>query len=257
MRIEPAGQFAGATGPREYAAAAGGTLRPRGYPDSVERLVDEYAPLVRKIAWQVFSRVSRTSELDDLIQTGLIALIEASRHYEERGFAFATYASTRIRGAMIDQLRREADVGRSAMVANKRLKTVRATLEQHLMRAPTAAEMAEAFDMSAEEYFALERSAMQGRSTSLDELTESGSFLIADDRPGAETLYEEEDVLDALRQCIDRLSEREQMVLQLYFFEELNLQEIGLTLDVSAARICQIKRDAMAKVNAMMVEMTE
>ncbi|WP_411339990.1 FliA/WhiG family RNA polymerase sigma factor [Sphingopyxis sp. J-6] len=256
MRIEPAGQFAGATGPREYAAAAG-TLRPRGYPDSVERLVDEYAPLVRKIAWQVFSRVSRTSELDDLIQTGLIALIEASRHYEERGFAFATYASTRIRGAMIDQLRREADVGRSAMVANKRLKTVRATLEQHLMRAPTAAEMAEAFDMSAEEYFALERSAMQGRSTSLDELTESGSFLIADDRPGAETLYEEEDVLDALRRCIDRLSEREQMVLQLYFFEELNLQEIGLTLDVSAARICQIKRDAMAKVNAMMVEMTE
>src|SRR3546814_7152032 len=84
-------------------------------------LVAEYAPLVRKIAWQVFSRVSRTSELDDLIQTGLIALIEASRHYEERGFAFATYATTRIRGAMIDQLRREADVGRSAMVAAKRI----------------------------------------------------------------------------------------------------------------------------------------
>lgn len=256
MRIESADQFAGTAGVQQLAGTAG-ALRPRGYAGSVETLVDEYAPLVRKIAWQVYSRVSRTSELDDLIQTGLIALIEANRHYEERGFAFATYASTRIRGAMIDQLRREADAGRSAMIASKRIRAVRATLEQHLMRAPTTAEMAAAFDMSAEEYFALERSAMQGRSTSLDELTESGNFLIADERPGADALYEAEDALDALRQCIDRLSDREQMVLQLYFFEELNLQEIGLTLDVSAARICQIKRDAMAKINAMMREMTE
>jgi RNA polymerase sigma factor for flagellar operon FliA len=256
MRIESAEHFAGA-GAEQLAGAAGSALRPRGYSGSVETLIDEYAPLVRKIAWQVFSRVSRTSELDDLIQTGLIALIEASRHYEERGFAFATYASTRIRGAMIDQLRREADVGRSAMVASKRLKVIRSALEQHLMRAPTTAEMAEAFEMSAEEYFALERSAMQGRSTSLDELTENGSFLIADERPGADALYEEDDMLEALRQCIDQLCERERMVLQLYFFEELNLQEIGLTLDVSAARICQIKRDAMARINAMMRERTE
>ena len=75
MRIEPAEQFAGATGRAP---------RARGYGESVEALVEEYAPLVRKIAWQVFSRVSRTSELDDLIQTGLIALIEASRNYDER-----------------------------------------------------------------------------------------------------------------------------------------------------------------------------
>src|SRR3546814_3022357 len=79
-------------------------------------------------------------------------LIEASRHDEERGFAFATYATTRIRGAMIDQLRREADVGRSAMVAAKRIQAMRGALEQQLMRAPTAAEMAVAFDMSAEDY---------------------------------------------------------------------------------------------------------
>src|SRR3546814_4485880 len=117
-------------------------------------------------AWQFVSLVSRTSELDDLIQTGLIALIEASRHYEERVFAFATYATTRIRGAMIDQLRREADVGRSAMVAAKRIQAMRGALEQQLMRAPTTAEMAVAFDMSAEDYFAPERNATHGRSTS-------------------------------------------------------------------------------------------
>ncbi|SBV34684.1 RNA polymerase, sigma 28 subunit [uncultured Sphingopyxis sp.] len=247
MRIEPAEQF----------AASGRAPGVRGYGESVEALVAEYAPLVRKIAWQVFSRVSRTSELDDLIQTGLIALIEASRHYEERGFAFATYATTRVRGAMIDQLRREADVGRSAMVAAKRIQAMRGTLEQQLMRAPTPAEMAVAFDMTAEDYFALERNATHGRSTSLDELTDIGAFLAADEDAGADERCEQEDLMGALRQCVGRLSEREQMVLQLYFFEELNLHEIGLTLDVSAARVCQIKREAMIKVDRMMKDMTE
>ena len=248
MKIEPAEQFAG---------VAARAVSPQGYGASAQDLVNEYAPLVRKIAWQVFSRVSRTSDLDDLVQVGLIALIEASRHYEERGFAFATYASTRIRGAMIDQLRREADVGRSAMIASKRIGGVRATLEQELMRAPTAAEMAEALDISAEEYFALERSATYGRSTSLDAMIDEGSFLLADDSDGIDDQCEQEDLLAALGDCIARLPEREQLVLQLYFFEELNLQEIGLTLDVSAARVCQIKRDAMAKIDRMLRDVTE
>ncbi len=123
--------------------------------------------------------------------------------------------------------------------------------------APGAAEMAEAMGMSADEYFEFERSATHGRSTSLDEMMNEGDFLFADDRFGAGELLEQEGMLDALRACIGRLSDREQMVLQLYFFEELNLQEIGLTLDVSAARVCQIKRDAMAKIDRMMREMTE
>lgn len=248
MRIEPAEHFAGGA-PR--------TLRAQGYGESVDTLIAEYAPLVRKIAWQVFSRVARSSELDDLIQTGLIALIEASRQYEERGFAFATYATTRIRGAMIDQLRREAAVGRSAMIAGKRLQATRTMLEQGLMRAPSAAEMAEALDMDAEDYFALERSAMLGRTQSLDDLSADGSFFLADESSGAADTLEKEDLVEALKQCLNRLSEREQLVLQLYFFEELNLQEIGLALDVSAARICQIKREAMVKVDRMMREMTD
>ncbi len=244
MKVEPVEQFARAAGPH-------------GYGGSVDTLVQEYAPLVRKIAWQVFSKVSRTSDLDDLIQIGLIALIDASRQYEERGFAFSTYATTRIRGAMIDQLRREADVGRSAMVAARRMQAARRSLEQQHMRAPTSSEMADALDMTAEDYFAFERHATHGRSTSLDELMDDGAFLLADERLNADDLCEQDDMLAALRLCIGRLAEREQLVLQLYFFEELNLQEIGLTLDVSAARVCQIKRDAMAKVDRMMREVTE
>lgn len=247
MKIERPDQF----------GAGARAARTHGYGESAEALIEEYAPLVRKIAWQVHSRVSRTSDLEDMIQVGLIALIEASRTYEERGFAFATYATTRIRGAMIDQQRREADVGRSAMAAARQLQRTRATLEQGLRRTPSAAEMAAALELTPEEYFALEKSATHGRSTSLDEMVDEGSFLFADDRIGAGEAMEQEDMLEALRQCIGQLGTREQMVLQLYFFEELNLQEIGLTLDVSAARVCQIKRDAMVKIDRMIRGMTE
>jgi RNA polymerase sigma factor for flagellar operon FliA len=247
MKIERPDQF----------GAGARTARTHGYGESAEALIEEYAPLVRKIAWQVHSRVSRTSDLEDMIQVGLIALIEASRTYEERGFAFATYATTRIRGAMIDQQRREADVGRSAMAAARQLQRTRAALEQGLRRAPSTAEMAAALELTPEEYFALEKSATHGRSTSLDEMVDEGAFLFADDRIGAGEAMEQDDLLEALRQCIGQLGTREQMVLQLYFFEELNLQEIGMTLDVSAARVCQIKRDAMVKIDRMMRGMTE
>src|SRR3546814_9840711 len=81
--------------------------------------------------------------------------------------------------------------------------------------------------------------------------------MIANEADGADERCEREDMLSALQACIERLPEREQMVLQLYFFEELNLQEIGVTLDVSAARVCQIKRDAMARIEAVMRTMTE
>src|SRR3546814_19766908 len=100
---------------------------------------------------------------------------------------------------MIDQLRREADVGRSAMVAAKRIQAMRGALEQQLMRAPTTAEMAVAFDMSAEDYFALERNATHGRSTSLAELTDIGAFLATAEDAGAHERREPEDLMGGLR----------------------------------------------------------
>lgn len=231
--------------------------RAQNYADSAETLIAEYAPLVRKIAWQVFSKVSRTHELDDLIQTGLIALIEARRQYQDRGFAFTTYATTRIRGAMIDQMRRDADVARSAMAANRRLISTKSALEQQLMRTPTAKEMADALHMTADAYFAYEQSAIQGRTTSLDDMLDQGSFLITDEAEGGFAAMDADDMQAALQRAIAQLSERDQMVLQLYFHEDLNLQEIGEALEVSAARVCQIKRDAMAKVQHFMREMIE
>lgn len=245
MRVESADQFSPTRNARSH-----------GYQDSPEVLIAEYSPLVRKIAWQVHGRASRTHDLDDLIQTGLIALIEASRQYEERGYAFSTYATTRIRGAMIDQLRREADAARSAMTANRRIQAMRHKLEQQLRRAPSSREMAEAMNMTSEAYFAYEQNSLQGRSTSLDEMMELGHFLVPDADEGGFAAMDAADVQSALARAIKRLNEREQMVLQLYFHEELNLQEIGIAIDVSAARVCQIKRDAIGKIQHHMAELT-
>ncbi|MCC2601440.1 sigma-70 family RNA polymerase sigma factor [Sphingopyxis yananensis] len=246
MRADTAEQLKQMRAAQSYAAA-----------DSADALIAEYSPLVRKIAWQVYSKVSRTHDLDDLIQTGLIALIEAKRQYQDRGYAFSTYATTRIRGAMIDQLRRDADVGRSAMAANRRIQGTRAKLEQQLMRGPTSREMAEAMNMSAEAFFDYEQNAQQGRSTSLDELMEFDHFMVADENEGGFAAIEDADMKQALIKAIVQLPEREQLVLQLYFTEDLNLQEIGMAMDVSAARICQIKRSAMATIEKLMLEMTE
>src|SRR5690606_15097320 len=110
-------------------------------PDVLAR---SHMPLVRKIAWHVHGRVSSAIDIEDLIQIGMVALVEAANGYEDRGHAFSTYASVRIRGAMIDHLRRHATICRSAMIRRRELAGVRARLEATLGRAPVDAEMAEA-----------------------------------------------------------------------------------------------------------------
>src|SRR3546814_20269683 len=106
--------------------------------------------------------------------------------------------------------------------------------------------------MSAEDYFALERNATHGRSTSLDELTHIGAFLATAEDAGAHERCEQEDLMAALRQCVGRLSQREPMLLQPYFFAELHLHEIGRTLDVTSPHLCQLKRRAWTKATRTM-----
>ena len=106
------------------------------------RLVEAHSALVRRIAWHVHSRMSSAIEVEDLIQIGLIALVEAAQNFEDRGIAFSPYASTRIRGAMVDALRRDARMGRAGMANRRYLAGIRARLEQEYMRSPSDAEMA-------------------------------------------------------------------------------------------------------------------
>jgi len=208
--------------------------------------------LVRKIAWNIHSRMSGAIEVEDLMQIGLIALVEAARVFEDRGVAFSTYASTRIRGAMIDALRRDAPMSRKGMQNRRKLASVRADLEQRLMRAASDAEIAAEMQLGDQAYRELVASTSCLRPASIDDSYSDHDIQFSDGADLADDIMEKAELSALLRDNLAKLSEREQLVLSLYFVEEMNLDEIGLSLDVGAARVCQIKKAAIEKLRDMM-----
>ena len=217
-------------------------------------LVRDHMPLVRKVAWHVHGRVSSAIEVEDLIQTGMVALIEAARTYEDRGHAFATYASMRIRGSMIDALRKGASQCRSAMAKRRAITVARTKFEQAEGRAPSDTEMAAALGLDLATYLTDAESAQGVRHESIDELYSDHSMWFADLEDRADDVLERAQLQGVIAEAIRTLPEREAMVLQLYFVEEMNLDEIGATLNVGAARVCQIKKSALDKLRATLAD---
>lgn len=216
--------------------------------NSPERLARQYMPLVRKIAWHVHGRVSTAIEVEDLLQIGMVALVEAANGFEDRGLGFAAYAQLRVRGAMIDHLRRQATICRSAMARRKDLAKVRNRLEQKLGRLPTEAEMSADMGLEPVAYREIADSVEMVQHTSMDEVYSDQSMWFADVEDRADDILERESLKAAIARGIGELPEREALVLQLYFVEELNLEEIGHTLDIGAARVCQIKKAALDRL---------
>ena len=227
------------------------TRRPRAAP---ETLVRSHMALVRKIAWHVHARVASTMEIEDLVQIGMIALVEAANAFEDRGHAFATYATVRIRGAMIDHLRKSATICRSAMARRREVNAARDRLQGQLGRTPTDAEIAQEMGLTATAYFAMIGETQSARHESLDDVYSDHSMWFADIDESADEALEREGLKAAIVEGIRTLPERDAMVLQLYFVEEMNLDEIGQTLGVGAARICQIKKAALDKLRRSLGE---
>lgn len=222
-----------------------------------EALARKYMPLVRKIGWHVHGRVSNAIDIEDLLQIGMVALVEAANSFEDRGFGFASYAQMRIRGAMIDHLRRHATICRSAMARRKQLNAARNRLEQRLGRSPTDAEMSVEMGLSPADYRQIVDSSEIAQHQSMDEVYSDQSMWFADVEDRADDAMERESLKKALAHGIGKLPEREAMVLQLYFVEEMNLEEIGQTLDIGAARVCQIKKAALMKLRDMLSDWEE
>jgi RNA polymerase sigma factor for flagellar operon FliA len=221
---------------------------------SPEALARAHMPLVRKIAWHVHGRVSSAIEIEDLVQIGMIALVEAANGFEDRGHAFATYASVRIRGAMIDHLRRHATICRSAMAKRKELGVVRARLENRIGRTATEAEMCAEMAMDPADYRRLVDDVQAVQQQSIDDVYSENSMWFADVEERADEALERESLQAALADTIGKLPQREAMVLQLYFVEEMNLEEIGQVLGIGAARVCQIKKAALDRVRELLTD---
>jgi RNA polymerase sigma factor for flagellar operon FliA len=210
-----------------------------------------HADLVRRIAHHLAARLPASVEIDDLIQAGMIGLIEASRSYDsEQGASFETYASIRIRGSMIDEIRRGDWVPRSVHRRARDAAAAIRKLEQKSGRAASATEVAAAMEMPLPDYLRLMEDAARGQVLSLESRIEDHGELDSPSKggPTPQQMMERGEFGRELAKAITHLPEREQLVLSLYYEQELNLKEIGAVLGVSESRVCQIHGQAMVRL---------
>ncbi len=223
-------------------------------------ILQKHAPLVKRIAHHLLARLPDHVQLDDLVQAGLEGLLEAANNFEyDRGASFETYAGIRIRGAMLDEVRRGDWSPRSVYRNARRIAEVYSRLESTLSRTPTDAEMAEALEVEIVEYQTMARHSLCAKLSSLDESIsdeQSSSKIdtVASSMPGPEQLVQDEDLKERLIEAINELPERDRLLLNLYYFEELNLKEIGKILGVSESRVSQLNSQAAIKLRAKLIE---
>jgi RNA polymerase sigma factor for flagellar operon FliA len=232
---------------------------------TIEVSLAHYAPLVRKLALQLVSRLPASVELDDLIQAGMIGLLDALNRYEEKPDAqFETYATTRVRGAMLDELRSQDWLPRSVRTKSKRIGQAIAKLEQQLMRAPLESEIAAQLDMPIESYHALLSDAQGVQIVHYEDFGTDG-VPEPGNGSGALDAHLSGDPLDALLasdlrqtvlEAIEALPEREKLVLSLLFEQHMNLKEIGAVMNISEARVCQIRTQATVRIRSYLAEMS-
>ena len=223
-----------------------------------DELVRNHAPLVKRIAHHLLARLPASVQVDDLIQAGMIGLLEASRKYEiSKGASFETYAGIRIRGAMMDEIRKGDWVPRSVHRNARRIAEAIKNIEDKEGRDAHDEEIAYALDMTLDEYFACLKYSSGGKLFSFEELNEHGELSLDDYSSDSDTPAQNV-VNDAFKQSlikeIDRLPEREKMVLSLYYEEELNLKEIGLVLSVSESRVSQIHAQAAMRLKSRLTQ---
>jgi RNA polymerase sigma factor FliA len=215
----------------------------------VEGLVRRHLPLVRRIAWHIHGSMSAIVEVEDLVQIGLVALVEAANGFEDRGqVTFEQYLATRLRGAMIDELRRQATLTRGAMRRKRAYGEAVAALTAELGKAPSDAQLAERLGVSVDKLRVEYAGAEAVRFDPIDEVySDEGPWFMSDE-PDAFDQLAENDQRETLIEAISALPEREAQVIQLYYVEELNLEEIGQVLGVGSARVCQIKASAHGRL---------
>jgi RNA polymerase sigma factor for flagellar operon FliA len=223
-------------------------------------LVIRHADLVKRIAYHLVSRMPPNVEVDDLIQAGMIGLLDAAKHYSpSKGANFETYAGIRVRGAMLDEVRKSDWTPRSVHRNMREVADVIRKLENEQGHDAKPADVAAKLGVSIEEYHKFIQDAASCRLFSFDQMGSSDDDSspadhARDERPGPFDHIEETGFRDALAQAIDGLPEREKTVLSLYYDDELNLREIGEVLEVSESRVCQIHGQALVRLRARLAE---
>lgn len=215
--------------------------------------VGAYAPLVKRIAFHLHSRLPPSVQVEDLIQAGMIGLLEAMSNFDAtQGASFETYAGIRIRGSMLDEIRVGDWTPRAVRRQNRELVKAIKQVEDRKGGEASDVEVAETMGLSTNEYYKMVGDAAGSRLFSLDDDRISGDWhdsIVSDDE-GPQGAYEGDFFKRAVADAIKGLPEREQMVMALYYDEELTLKEVGAVLELSESRVCQIHGQALVRLRA-------
>ena len=221
-----------------------------------ERMIQEHSELVRRIAYHLIARLPATTEVEDLIQSGMMGLLEAARNFDpSRGASFATFAGIRIRGAMIDEVRRHDWTPRSVHQKHRQVTQAINEIENETGRHAEPVQIAERLGISLDDYYDIVRDSAVSKLYSLDESVDDSTQsrrILSEDAMTPDDAVEVDQFRQEIANEIRRLPEREQLVLSLYYERELNLQEIGAVLGVSESRVCQIHGQALVRLRARM-----
>lgn len=230
---------------------------------SEDVLVGTYAPLVRRQALQLLARLPSSVELDDLIQAGMMGLLDAVRRYQQMEDAqFETYAITRIRGSMLDELRSQDWLSRSVRSKARQIENALAALRQRLMREPTEGEVAAELDLELNDYQDLLEDAsgvqilhyedltrhQDDGGNALDFLSSEGGATAAVTNPFDQLLSQH--LRRALIDAIEALPEREKLLFMLQFQEDLNQKEIAAVMEITEGRVSQLRSQAVARIRS-------
>ncbi len=223
-------------------------------PD-IEDLITSHMELVRQIAWHMHGRVHSSIEIEDLIQIGYFGLVTAAQNYTLReGATFASYAGIRIRGAIVDHLRKSSNLCRTTIEMQKKANVAERQLRARHGREPTKEEMAKHMDISEAEMRNWEHAFQANVHQSLDSVYDEFSVWFESSENTPEENINEEELRSLLKDALRTLPEREALVIQLYYVEELNVYEIAEILEVTTGRVSQIKKSAIGSLRSFLGE---
>jgi RNA polymerase sigma factor FliA len=223
-------------------------------------LIRQYQPLVRKLAFHMMAKLPANVEVDDLIQVGLIGLTEALSRFEAtQGVQFETFATQRIRGAMLDELREYDWVSRSTRKSQRDIEESMRRLEHRLGRSPLESEIAADMGISLEDYQSMLTKVRGSQLVYLEDMTNNSDdedgFLdrhMCDPNADPVNILSDQRLRQALVEAIKNLPEREQHIMSLYYEQDMNLKEIAAVLKVTESRVCQLHSQSIARLRTKM-----
>ena len=229
-----------------------------GKPSSQDEQITKYAPLVKRIAYHMMARLPASVEVDDLIQVGLIGLMDAVGRFDgTQGAQFESYATQRIRGAMLDELREADWLPRHVRQKSRQIESAIHKLEQRNGKAPSEQEISAELGMPIDQYQSMLGDVKCSQLLCYEDFSDedSASFLeryLVDGSSDPLAVLEDEGFRESLIAAIHHLPERERSMMGMYYEQDMNLKEIGAVLGVSESRVCQLHSQAVARLRAQL-----